>query len=124
MMASHQPVKCLLLVLMSAGLWLSSAAGAVTESQGAEVQRVTKAMAPGQSLDSAKSMLADASQKTAPRPYVSVEFPHWHQAAEARASLLGRIIAECPTGFNLVGERYTPRSMGKVELRLSYQCLR
>lgn len=54
---------------------------------------------------------------------VSVGFAQWANAAQAKASLLPRLLTECPKGFEIIREIYIPKPMGKIELTLTYSCV-
>lgn len=69
------------------------------------------------------SAMSLANSETKMDYSVSVEFAQWANAAQAKTSLLPRLLAECPKGFEIIREIYIPKSMGKTELTLTYSCV-
>lgn len=54
---------------------------------------------------------------------LSVVVENWAATGAAKQQQLPKLMAVCPQGFQLEGERYIPLSMGRIQLSLIYRCL-
>lgn len=86
--------------------------GAVLETSSAE-KPAAEAIKPGL----AKAQKSDSQYFT-----MTIEVDQWANLPVARAQLLPKALEQCGKGFSVTGEHYRSLAMGRIELRLQFEC--
>ena len=86
--------------------------GAVLETGSAEKASSTKV----------QPVLAKAQINEGQYFTLSVEVDQWANLPVARAQLLPKALERCVKGFSVTGEHYRSLAMGRIELRLQFEC--
>ena len=67
-------------------------------------------------------VLAKAQKSESEYFTMSIEVDQWANLPVARAQLLPKALERCGKGFAVTGERYRSLAMGRIELRLQFEC--
>ena len=81
-----------------------------------------KVSAVSATADVNTAALAKAQKSPSQSFTLSIEVDQWANVPVARTQLLPKALTKCERGFAITGESYRSLAMGKIELRLEFEC--